>query len=264
MMGEAQGGKRVFLRSTAGFALLVLSCPIVASAHPQPKRVVSSTPANGVHTVKGGETLSAIAKQHRVRLVDLAKVNRLVSPYRLRIGQRLLLPLPGDGRAGGANSGLKPPPTLMTFVPPELNSVTHSWVWPVIGPLSSLYGLRQRGWHGGIDIKADAATPVKAVADGTVTASEWAKGYGRFIKVEHGDGLTTVYAHNLQNFVEAGHVVTAGQVIGSVGRSGRATSHHLHFEVWLNGKLVNPLFVLPPNGSQEIMTPEVDEEDEEE
>jgi murein DD-endopeptidase MepM/ murein hydrolase activator NlpD len=197
-------------------------------------------------------------------MVDLAKMNRLLAPYRLRIGQRLLVPVPGNVSAGEGNAGLKPPPTLMTFAPPELNSVTHSWVWPVDGPLSSLYGLRRSGWHGGIDIKADAATPVKVVADGTVTASEWAKGYGRFVRVEHGEGLTTVYAHNLRNFVDVGHPVTAGQVIGTVGRSGRATSPHLHFEVWLNGKLVNPLFVLPPTGSREIMTPEVDEEEDEE
>jgi murein DD-endopeptidase MepM/ murein hydrolase activator NlpD len=69
--------------------------------------------------------------------------------------------------------------------------------------------------------------------------------YGRVIKVEHDGGFVTVYAHNDQNLVEAGDRVAAGETIATVGRTGRATTNHLHFEIRRHGRTYNPLYLLP-------------------
>ena len=101
------------------------------------------------------------------------------------------------------------------------------------------------GRRAGIDIKAEVGTPIQAAAAGIVIFSGWERLYGRVVKVEHDHAFVTVYAHNLHNFVETGDEVVQGRVIGTVGRTGRATTPHLHFEVRNNGRFFNPLFLLP-------------------
>jgi murein DD-endopeptidase MepM/ murein hydrolase activator NlpD len=117
---------------------------------------------------------------------------------------------------------------------------------PAAGVVSSVYGLRQdpfsgeHRFHHGIDIAAPAGTPVKAAAPGTVVFSGRAGGYGNLIEIDHGDGLVTRYGHNAENLVAAGERIEAGQRIALVGRTGRATAPHLHFEVRQGGKPVDP------------------------
>jgi murein DD-endopeptidase MepM/ murein hydrolase activator NlpD len=101
------------------------------------------------------------------------------------------------------------------------------------------------GWHRGIDIMADLGTPVAAAAAGAVVASAYEARYGRVIKIQHANGFMTVYAHNDQNLVEIGDRVSLGQTIAAVGRTGRATSHHVHFEIRQAGFAYNPLYMLP-------------------
>jgi murein DD-endopeptidase MepM/ murein hydrolase activator NlpD len=98
----------------------------------------------------------------------------------------------------------------------------------------------------GVDIRAEAGTPVVAAARGVVYASGWEGSYGWVVKIDHDDGFSTIYAHNLQNLVEVGDSVEAGAVIGLVGRSGRASGPHLHFELRRDGMAYNPLFLLLP------------------
>src|SRR5262249_56950571 len=84
-------------------------------------------------------------------------------------------------------------------------------------------------WRRGVDIKALKGTPVHAAASGTVAFSGRQSSYGRVIKIDHPNGLRTIYAHNSSNFVSAGQHVKAGAVIGAVGQTGRATTNQLHF-----------------------------------
>src|SRR5262245_55960054 len=118
--------------------------------------------------------------------------------------------------------------------------------WPVNGPVSSRFGRRFGGWHSGVDIQAPQGQPIRAAAAGIVLFSGWQSSYGRVVEIAHAEGFITVYAHNLRNSVKAGDRVQPGTVIGAVGRTGRATGTHLHFEVRRQGRAQNPLPLLAP------------------
>ena len=119
--------------------------------------------------------------------------------------------------------------------------------WPIDGGwVSSRYGKRsdpingKRSVHHGVDIAAKRYTPIHTVAAGIVSYSGRRTGYGRVVEITHGNGYTTVYAHNQANKVKVGERVNKGQTIALVGSSGRATGPHLHFEVRSNGTRINP------------------------
>ncbi|MCE1228193.1 MAG: M23 family metallopeptidase [Firmicutes bacterium] len=109
---------------------------------------------------------------------------------------------------------------------------------------------RYRGNHRGVDLTAPKGTDVYAAMDGVVIESGRHKDYGNFVVVDHGNGVTTLYGHHNRNFAKAGDVVRRGQKIAEVGRTGRATGNHLHFELRINGVHQNPLPVM--NDVEEI------------
>jgi murein DD-endopeptidase MepM/ murein hydrolase activator NlpD len=119
---------------------------------------------------------------------------------------------------------------------------------PVEGSISSTYGVRRLSgkkkrvrMHSGVDISAPRGTPVLAAASGVVFfAGHWAA-YGKIVEIDHGNGLVTRYAHLDTKNVETGARVASGQAIGAVGRSGRTTGAHLHFETLVNGRTVDPM-----------------------
>ncbi|GHS90268.1 hypothetical protein AGMMS49957_15880 [Synergistales bacterium] len=119
--------------------------------------------------------------------------------------------------------------------------------WPVTGKITSGYGRRgKRRMHTGIDMPMPANTPIGSAADGIVAdtgSSKNAKyrGYGNTVVIDHGNGVSTLYAHCLKLAVKPGTRVKRGDVVAYVGRTGRATTTHVHFEVRKNGKPVNPL-----------------------
>jgi murein DD-endopeptidase MepM/ murein hydrolase activator NlpD len=119
-------------------------------------------------------------------------------------------------------------------------------LWPVDGRLMSNFGRRsdpfsgEGAFHAGVDISAVSGTPIKATADGIVSAAEWAGDYGRLVVVDHGNGFQTYYAHLSRFLVVAGQWVRRGEIVGRSGATGRATSAHLHYEVRRRGTAVNP------------------------
>jgi murein DD-endopeptidase MepM/ murein hydrolase activator NlpD len=117
--------------------------------------------------------------------------------------------------------------------------------WPLSGRLTSTYGRRGRRHHDGIDIGAPRGTQVRAAADGRVAYVGSLRGYGRMIILEHADGFATVYAHNALQHARAGAVVRRGDVIATVGRTGRTTGPNLHFEVRRDDVVYDPLAFLP-------------------
>ena len=121
--------------------------------------------------------------------------------------------------------------------------------WPVRAKISSQFGKRGSRWHEGVDLKARGGTPIYAVAPGKVTFSGWQRGYGRIIEIYHDEfDLITRYAHCRRLKVRKGQRVRSGQNIATVGRSGRATGNHLHFEVRNGNKVaLNPLAFLSSN-----------------
>ena len=118
---------------------------------------------------------------------------------------------------------------------------------PVDGEISSLFGLRRiprgRGSrvHKGIDIRAESGTPVMAAAPGTVCFEGTGRGYGKLVEIDHGNGLKTRYAHLDSCSIIEGKRVEAGEVIGTVGRTGHTTGSNLHFETIVDGRYANPM-----------------------
>ncbi len=121
-------------------------------------------------------------------------------------------------------------------------------VWPAAGFVTSTYGWRHnpmggRGWdhHSGLDISNRPGTPIRAPAAGKVTRAWFNAGYGRMIELDHGFGITTVFAHLHRFRVREGDDIEPGQIIGTMGTTGRSTGPHLHFEVRIDGHAVDPL-----------------------
>lgn len=116
-------------------------------------------------------------------------------------------------------------------------------VQPITGTITSRYASISRirsGAHTGLDIAAPKGTPIKVVTSGTVTFAGWNGAYGKCIKVSHGNGVETWYAHCNSLYVSKGQEVQEGEVIGAVGTTGNSTGNHLHLEVRINGNPVNP------------------------
>ncbi|MGY1490245.1 M23 family metallopeptidase [Methylobacillus pratensis] len=124
--------------------------------------------------------------------------------------------------------------TLPSTMPTDVAYNSSSYGWRV-DPFSG-----KVAFHEGLDFVADSGTPVYASAAGVVTAAEQTPDYGRIVKINHGSGLETRYAHASQLLVKAGDRVERGQLIARVGSTGRSTGAHLHFEVRLNGAALDP------------------------
>lgn len=129
------------------------------------------------------------------------------------------------------------------------------FIWPVTGRISSIFGLRrffneqERRPHSGLDIAADEGTPVMAVADGTVVDTGDFFFSGNMIYLDHGQGIISLYAHLSKISVTPGDTVKQGDIIGNVGQTGRVTGPHLHFAVYANQTLIDPIFMLPKDGN---------------
>lgn len=123
-------------------------------------------------------------------------------------------------------------------------------IWPVQGEITSRFGWRNSPWgdgsefHPGIDIANNMETPIVATADGEVVQTGWSGGYGNIVKINHGDGIETIYGHNSRIAVSAGQSVQKGQVIAYLGNTGRSTGPHAHYEVRVNGNAVDPVSFL--------------------
>lgn len=125
---------------------------------------------------------------------------------------------------------------------PKINGIKLA-VKPVSGTISSRYGVSSRirkSTHTGLDIAAPSGTPIKVVADGTVISASYNGSYGNLVKVDHGNGVETWYAHTSKMYVSVGQNVNCGETIAAVGSTGNSTGAHLHLEIRINGNHVNP------------------------
>ncbi|MBI2026475.1 MAG: M23 family metallopeptidase [Deltaproteobacteria bacterium] len=118
----------------------------------------------------------------------------------------------------------------------------RQFMWPVLGIVSSKFGKRWGRMHEGIDISAPEGTPIRSSQSGIVIYSgNEVSGYGNLIVISHKSGYVSVYGHNKSNLVKKGDAVREGQIIARVGKSGKSTGHHLHFELRKNNIAMNPL-----------------------
>jgi len=224
----------------------------------------AATPHPGercVHLVRSGDTIFRVAAQYHVPQQSIITDNQLGAAGTLKAGQRITVPGCKKGGSLRAETGPGPAveiesglllarvgpnriPTRLFVAVPEFGAQAIEFAWPVEGMLASGFGKRRMGWHAGIDIKADMGTPVLAAAAGTVSFSGWSASYGRLVKIQHPNGFVTVYAHNNENLVQIGDEVEAGKMIATVGRSGKASDYHLHFEIRREAMAFNPMFLL--------------------
>ena len=237
--------------------VVLVLVPCAATAGPPPpdkikaEKPVVQKAAPVIHEVKRGETLGAIAKHYDVTVSSLVITNRLRGGPRgtLSIGQRVTIPQrPGPVPVLRARRGkpmFEPLPVSLVLSVPGFEEGTPPFVWPVTGPVTSTFGRRSRSWHRGVDIGADRGAPIVASAAGVVVASGFEARYGQRVMIEHEGGFATVYAHNERNLVDIGQEVSRGQVIAVVGRTGRASGEHVHFEIRYDGRVYNPLYLLP-------------------
>lgn len=129
------------------------------------------------------------------------------------------------------------------------SAATGKFRWPLnTGSITDRFGsYRGKGrTHGGVDIGAPGGTPIYAAASGTVVISQYGASYGNYVKIDHGNGYATLYAHASALLVKKGQWVSKGQIIARVGTTGNSTGNHLHFEVQRNGTRINPLQFFKP------------------
>lgn len=146
--------------------------------------------------------------------------------------------------------------TLQDIVERRMEDLRYTpSIWPVRGYLASTFGRRRDPFtdhlkmHKGVDISAPVGTPVMATADGVVDRVWYdSNGYGLVVEIRHRNGVKTIYAHNSKVIVKVGQKVRRGDIIALVGNSGRSTGPHVHYEVHIQGKAVDPLqYMIPDN-----------------
>jgi murein DD-endopeptidase MepM/ murein hydrolase activator NlpD len=180
-----------------------------------------------IYYVEKGESLWSISRNYNVKLESIIAANNITDASKISAGKRLIIPNVPLARR---------------------NSNICNFIWPLRGRITSPYGVRvssrSKEFHSGIDISSSFGSNIVAAENGRVSYAGYMRGYGNVIILSHDEGYSTVYAHNSVNLVKKGQYVKKGSVIAKVGRTGNATGPHLHFEVRLSGKPLNPLLYL--------------------
>jgi murein DD-endopeptidase MepM/ murein hydrolase activator NlpD len=184
------------------------------------------------HTVESGETLWRISRSYDVDIQQIIYINKMESPYLLVSGQRLFIP---DVRKAVEIDISSP------------GAIRKGYVWPVKGRIVSYYGtIIDDVKNKGIDIAAAEGSPVVAARSGKVVFADGkVRGMGNMLIIEHGDGYSTLYAYNSENLVSSGEDVRQGQIIAKAGRTGRAKTASLHFQIRKGHEPQNPHYYLP-------------------
>jgi lipoprotein NlpD len=232
------------LKPKASFLLLSFFLCLFSEAC-APRRIPPPRKATqGIyHYVRRGENLFRIGKAYDIPYQELARINRIRDPGEIRVGQSIFIP--------GATRRLPVEIITPSDVSLERPSIPYRWekgdgfLWPITGEITSRFGPRGTTFHDGIDIAAPEGTPIRAVEEGEVLYSDRLRGYGNIIIIRHPNGFASVYAHNRSNRVREGKKVRRGDVIAEVGRTGRVTGPHLHFEIRKNNVTRDPLYYLP-------------------
>jgi murein DD-endopeptidase MepM/ murein hydrolase activator NlpD len=219
----------------------------LASDTSPPQQAQQMPDRQQIYEVQKGDTLYRLARRFGTTVERLMALNAIDKPESMQAGARLVIPATGGSLEKSLTPAGEPQPGKTGESLARKPSVSrYRLQWPVQGIITSRFGRRNGRQHDGIDIGAPKGAQVHAAADGEVLFAAKKGGYGNLILIRHAGGLITVYAHNHKNLVRRGQRVRAGQVIGTVGQTGRATGPHLHFEVRRGVKPDNPLQHLPP------------------
>lgn len=214
-------------RATASTRRLTAATVSVISARTDEARTARDWLAANRDTLSAARELkqSAVVSSRKTREEYLAEVDALAAQ------SATLAAAIRDSQAGAGSTGTGAPSAA-------------GLIWPVDGVVVSGFGLRWGRMHEGIDIAAPSGTPIRAAAAGTVIHSGWLGGYGNLVVIDHGNGLSTAYAHASSILVGVGQQVAQGETVSLVGSTGHSSGPHLHFEVRINGVAVDPLLYL--------------------
>lgn len=229
-----------------------------------------AAPFGVYHKVKKGETLYSIAKLYGTSVDKIEKENNITDAKKIRAGDQIFVsgvaaPLNMNRTASVAPSNAKKEENKNVKEAQSGKSVGNSstktqaqasvktnpaqpgkFIWPVKGVVTSKFGARWGKHHSGIDIGCPEGTPIYASAAGKVVFVGEKSGYGLLVIISHSNGSSfTIYAHNSKNLVKENAEVKQGEKIALVGQTGRATGPHLHFEIRIESKAVDPLQYLP-------------------
>ncbi|MDP3763919.1 MAG: M23 family metallopeptidase [bacterium] len=179
-------------------------------------------PISGVrHVVKKGDTLKSLATKYKADFNDILSYNGLAADAKIKAGDVVVIP---DGviSASQSSSSVSQTSTYPTYI--------GYYLRPIVG------GRKTQGIHGnnGVDLASPLGTPIFASADGKVIVSRaggYNGGYGTYVVVSHPNGTQTLYAHMNANYVSVGQQINQGQVIGTIGMTGKTTGPHVHFEI---------------------------------
>ncbi|NIS73731.1 MAG: peptidoglycan DD-metalloendopeptidase family protein [Deltaproteobacteria bacterium] len=201
--------------------LIIFACALLGS----------SCAERGVyHRVRKGQTLYRISLTYRVPMNELVAHNGIEDPFDIKTGQRIFIP--------GATKILHVP-----VITPSSVAKKRIFIKPVRGTITGRFGeRRRRHFHKGVDIAAPSGTLVVAALSGKVVyAGSGFSGYGKTVIIDHQNGFLSLYSHLRRILTKVGRMVRQRDVIGKVGKTGRATGPHLHFEIRHDERLVNPL-----------------------
>lgn len=199
-----------------------------------PGDVLIILPVSGIsHTIINGDTLKSLALKYGADAGEIAQYNGLDPNAPLVVGSTIIIP---GGEVAPVAAPVHKTSPLKTVVEPYLGGSGLAQPGYYSNPAPGLHVTQGLHGHNGIDFSAPGArgTPIHAAADGTVIIarnSGWNGGYGNYVVITHDNGTQTLYAHMANAIVSPGQSVSADQVIGYVGSTGKSTGAHLHFEV---------------------------------
>jgi murein DD-endopeptidase MepM/ murein hydrolase activator NlpD len=243
-----------------------LLLPVGTTPRSSPPERAANPPTgwDGQHTLQAGESLYSVARQYRVELAELQRVNGISDPSKVRAGTPLSVPrgsepAPQPTRPVETGSGAPPTPTrdnpageakavavaTRTDDPeaPVAAEVAGKFRWPARGRVIAPFGIRSDGTHNdGINIALPLGTEIHAAESGRVAyAGSELKGYGNLVLIRHDGGWVSAYAHADQLLVRREETVRRGQVIARAGKTGSVDQPQLHFELRHGAKPVDPL-----------------------
>jgi murein DD-endopeptidase MepM/ murein hydrolase activator NlpD len=237
-----------------------LLLPVGGTPRAAPPERASTPPAGweGRHTLQVGESLYAVARQYRVELAELQRVNGIADPTKVRAGTLLSVPRGSEAAAQSpapvAEAGPRAPPLQAPIAdqPEVVKAATpgnradeagEKFRWPARGRVIAPFGTRPDGTHNdGINIAVPLGTEIHAAESGRVAyAGNELKGYGNLVLIRHDGGWVSAYAHAEQILVKRDEVVRRGQVIAQAGKTGSVDQPQLHFELRHGAKPVDPL-----------------------
>lgn len=209
------------------------------------------------YIVKAGDTLYGISRNFGLTVPQIKDLNNLDSDL-ITLGQELYIKKYESQKSQKEKIEVaekkhkissQPAPSVYSLPKEgEITSFPQEWVnaflLPVDGRVSSPFGMRAGSLHKGVDITAPPGTQIKAAYPGTVTYTGFLRDYGNVIIVEHGKDVVTVYAHNEINLVKKNDKVNKGDVIARLGSTGRSTGPHLHFEIRVANKPIDPATII--------------------